>query len=71
MITWDDLYEKAKQLGYKHYKDKDLEWLTKGHSFWSNGTICIFDGKNIVDFHNKKPEQLLKIMEALEDVADD
>lgn len=70
-MTWEELCEKAKQLGYKHYKDEGLSWLTKGNTFWSIGTVSIFDGQNIADIKNRTPEQMLKIMEALEDVAED
>lgn len=71
-MTWDELKEKAKKLGYtfeeatvwngRYFYTGEVLTL-EGISFTKDGVIFI-DGAGIVAY-DRKPEQMLMIMEAL------
>ena len=70
-MTWDELKEKAKEMGYKwgvYFNGKEyLVSRTETIITLSEiGTIEIKDGyENEVMFHNRTPDQMLMIMRGL------
>lgn len=67
-MTWDELKEKAKEMGYLLYESKEHEWTNyiysdSGISFTIGGTV-MFNG-SVVAF-DRTPEQMLIIMRGLE-----
>lgn len=65
-MTWEELVEKAKELGYAIYAKFDeqevLRHNTTGFLFCKNGDCYIFKGL----IHNRTPEQMYQIMKALQ-----
>ena len=64
-MTWEELCEKAKEMGYEDYFDfRGVKAIRngKGLSFHSNGKIC-YDTRIFAD--HRTPEQMYQIMEAL------
>lgn len=70
-MTWDELIKKAKELGYLYIDNDTGTYLyspDKNISFCRNG--CIVADSNMIGGdvyfgHNRTPEQMWQIMEAL------
>ena len=72
-MTWDELKEKAKEMGYE--VKKDTVWCQKyftgelftldGITFTEDGTVFL-DGYGNVVAYDRTPEQMLMIMRGLE-----
>lgn len=67
-MTWEELKEKAKEMGYdiNDLRLKEVEWLTSKDGKWDfldDGTIM---HDNYVVALDRTPEQMLAIMKALE-----
>ena len=59
-MTWEELKEKAKELGYYMIGDEGI--ANDEFTFWQDGKVDV-DGVCVSD--NRKPEQMWQIMEAL------
>lgn len=71
-MNWNQLKDKAKELGYKvnenmgEYTDgKTIECLSNYYTFWNNGTVCLQDSRAVICIKNRTPDQMWQIMEAL------
>ena len=63
-MTWEELKQKAKEMGYKHTESVFGEILKKGNVFFVNyGT---FVANEYVVSERRTPEQMLAIMKALQ-----
>jgi hypothetical protein len=63
-MTWEELCEKAKEMGYDYASFKDDEWLSKNRlTFTKDG--CLFCVGTIFA-ESRAPSQMYQIMKALQ-----
>ena len=68
-MTWDELKEKAKEIGYSDYEHPYLNAVEKGEFvFYRGGWIYIDkkDGNEVLLSSGRTYDQMWQIMEALE-----
>lgn len=72
-MTWEDLVDKAKELGYVLHKDRSGIYLISGDvKFYQEGSICSIysecGGFSVDNFFawDRTPDQMYQIMLALE-----
>lgn len=63
-MTWEELKQKAKEMGYNYSSFKDSEWFSRNRlTFTKDGNVfCI----GTILAESRTPDQMLAIMKALQ-----
>lgn len=70
-MTWEELCEKAKEMGYKVFTNCACERICCDYfnklCFYKTGMITVFDVQEFIDIaDHRTPDQMYQIMKALQ-----
>lgn len=71
-MTWEELCEKAKEMGYYYWEYPKPNLANDNIQFFKDGTVRVYvyfeDDSDYCEIaHNRTPDQMYQIMLALED----